>query len=335
MDSDTRTPDRSAPYVETQHAVAALASVLSAALIQAAQAQWRSLGTVAGEDGASHAVIDPEALLLVSLWLIPREPSLGPLVHDWVARWSDLVSVQRTRNLAKAFPPAITPALRAVAVTAYERGKDFRWSPVIKDDTRTAAAATDAPSAARDTRLPRGHDRLPVERDALLVLRFRMAFGVGARADALAYLLARGTAWSTVTEIAHATGYTPSAIRRALDRMAEADIVMMVDDGTTRYRCDATPWAALLGLREPIEPWRYWLQLFTFVTTFVEWADGIARRKLTAYAITEGLRGVARGFRPTDDRDDIRNWDHAFRDGSSMPEMQDALTDIAGMLLQG
>lgn len=333
MDTDTRTPERSAPYLETQEAVAGLAAMLVAAVAPAVREQWRSLGAVHGQDGAASTIIDPEALLLVSLWLIPREPVLGPVVHDWVARWSDLLSVQRTRNLAKAFPASVGPALRAVATTAYERGKDFRWSPVIKEAGPSTESEMDSPPG-RDTRLPAGITRLAVERDALLVLRFRMAFGVGARADALAYLLARGSAWSSVTEIAQATGYTPSAIRRALDRMAEAEIVMMVDDGTTRYRCDATPWATLLGLRETVEPWRYWLQHFTFVATFVDWADGIARRKLTAYAITEALRGVARSFRPTDDRDGLRSWVHAFRDGSTMAEMQDALADVAGILQQ-
>lgn len=334
MDSDTRTSNWPAPYLETQQTIAELATALTVAGTQAALGQWRVLNAAPGDDPTGHAIIDPEALLLVSLWLIPREPTLEPLVHDWVARWSDLLSVQRTRNLAKGFPVAIMPALRAVAITAHERGKDFRWSPVINDNAASITADLETRSSARDARLPAGLTRLPVERDALLVLRFRMAFGVGARADALAYLLARGSAWSTVTEIAQATGYTTSAIRRALDRMAEAEIVMMVDDGTTRYRCDASPWATLLGLRETLAPWRYWLQHFTFVASVVEWADSTARRKLTGYTITEGLRSVARGFRPTDDRDGLRRWDHAFRDGSSLPEMQAALASVAKMLLQ-
>jgi DNA-binding transcriptional ArsR family regulator len=274
--------------------------------------------------------VDPEALLLASLWLLPRAPGLQRTVHDWVEQWSDLLSVQRTRNIAKGFPDDVQPALRAVAVTAFERGKDFRWSPVIKGGAATGRADA-GDDGAGDERL-RHDGRLPVGRAALLVLRFRMAFGVGARADALAYLLARGAAWSTVTEISQATGYTPSAIRRALDRMAEADIVLMVDDGTTRYRCDAAPWAALLGLRADVAPWQYWLQHFTFIATFVEWAEGVARRKLTAYAITEGMRGVARQFRPTDDRDALRDWDHAFRDGSTMAEMTAALTGVAATL---
>ena len=334
MPSDNLLHDRSAPYIETQHAVAALAGVLTAAVIQSARAQWDTLGAVPQSTGIAGPIIDPEALLLLTTWLVPREPWLRPVMHDWVAKWSDLLSVQRTRNLARAFPAGVESELRAVAVTAHERGKDFRWSPVIKGERHGASGGVDTGAQAGGAiGQPARSSRLPVERDALLVLRFRMAFGVGARADALTYLLARGTAWSTVTEIAQATGYTPSAIRRALDRMAEADIVLMVDDGTTRYRCDATPWATLLGLRATVGPWCYWLQHFTFVTSFVEWADGIARRKLTTYAILEGLRGLARTFRPTDDRDEIRQWDHAFRDGSEMADMEAALAGVASSLL--
>jgi len=337
MPSESRLPDQSPPYVETQHTVAALAAVLSAAATEAARAQWAALAAVPDTIGTGGAIIDPEALLLLTAWLVPRAPDLSPIMHDWVARWSDLLSVQRTRNLARAFPAGLEPELRAVAITAHERGKDFRWSPVIKSgsatgvgmaDDQRAAPALDAP------RLPFGAARLPVERDSLLVLRFRMAFGVGARADALAFLLARGGTWSTVTEISHATGYTPSAIRRALDRMTEADIVLTIDDGTTRYRCDASPWAALLGLQSTVEPWCYWLQHFSFVVMFIEWADSTARRKLTAYAITEGMRDLARTFRPTDDRDAVRSWDNAFRHGADISEMEAALRGVATSLLR-
>lgn len=336
MTTELASPDRTAAYLEVQRAVAALAVLLTESSVEAATVQWAGLAALSDAESSATAIIDPEALLLVSLWLMPRAPTMHATVHDWVAKWSDLLSVQRTRNIAKSFSPQTQHELRAVAVTAHERGKDFRWLPVVKGTGEAASpgARAEGPDPRGvDTRLPYGASRLPVERDALLVLRFRMAFGVGARADALAYLLARGAEWSTVTEIAQATGYTPSAIRRALDRMAEASIVLTVDDGTTRFRCDHTPWGALLGLTTPVEPWRYWLQHFTFVASFVEWADTVARRKLTSYAILEGLRSVARAFRPTDDRDALRAWDHAFRDGSTFDEMEAAINAIASGLL--
>ncbi len=336
MDTELAATDRSAAYLETQRTIASVAATMTAAAAKAARAQWAMLDGAEELEGAPQRVIDPEALLLMSLWLLPRDPGLRRVVHGWVETWSDLLSVQRTRNIAKSYSAEVEQELRAVATTALERGKDFRWTPVIKgggapargdsgDDEMVAGASVSSRSGA---------PRLPVRRAALLVLRFRMAFGVGARADALAYLLARGTAWSTVTEIANATGYTPSAIRRALDRMAEAEIVLTVDDGATRFRCEAAPWAALLGLQMDVAPWPYWLQHFTFVATLVEWAESVSRRKLTAYAIMEGLRVVARKFRPTDDRDELRAWDYAFRDGSSMDEMEAALSGIAAALVR-
>jgi DNA-binding transcriptional ArsR family regulator len=326
----------SAPYVETQQTIASMVVVLSAAAAQAARTQWTALAAVPDAIGTGGAIIDPEALLLLTTWMVTREPDLSPIMHDWVAKWSDLLSVQRTRNLAKAFPARVEHELRAVAITAHERGKDFRWSPVIKGGSGalTSGHEEKAPPPADLHRLPFGAARLPVEHDALLVLRFRMAFGVGARADALAFLMARGAAWSTVAEIAHATGYTPSAIRRALDRMAEAEIVLMVEDGATRYRCDATRWGSLLGLQTTVQPWCYWMQHFTFVAAFVEWADNTARRKLTSYAITEGMRSVARTYRPSDDRDATLAWDYAFRDDADIAEMEAALTGVAATLLQ-
>lgn len=324
LTTELPSPDRSAAYLDVQRDVAALAAELTDAGRTIAERQWDVLSGSGTSGDASGAIVDPEALLLLSLWLLPRAPRLRPTVHDWVEAWSDLLSVQRTRNIARSYSADVQQELRAVAVTALERGKDFRWTPVIKGGSGggRGESGDDTGAADEGTR----HDgRLPVGRAGLLVLRFRMAFGVGARADALAFLLARGNAWSTVTEISQATGYTPSAIRRALDRMAEAEIVLMVDDGATRYRCDAGAWSALLGLQTSVAPWQYWLQHFTFIATFVEWAESVARRKLTAYAITEGMRGVARQFRPTDDRDQLRAWDHAFRDGSTMAEMSAAL----------
>ena len=335
MDTETPALEHTAPCIETQRAVATMSDTLACAARDAAISQWIVMHAPPGNTAGDATIIDPEALLLVSLWLLPREPALWPTVHDWVARWSDLLSVQRTRNIARAYSDAVQGELRAVAVTAHERGKDFRWSPVIKGGGARARGDSDEGDAApvrKDSRPPLPFDRLAVERDALLVLRFRMAFGVGARADALAYLLARGTAWSTVTEIALATGYTPSAIRRALDRMAEADIVLMVDDGMTRYRCDPMRWTALLGLQCTVASWRYFLQHFTFVASFVDWAESVSRRKLTSFAIMDGLRTVARTFRPTDDRDALRVWDAAFRDGSTWDEMEAALLGVATSL---
>ncbi len=335
MDADSSTTDHPAASLDAQRIVATLAAELQVAAARAAHAQWATLAASVTAEAGSQPVIDPEALLLLSLWLQPHDAPLGRTVHEWVAQWSDLLSVQRTRNIAKVFPAVVLPELHALAETAYEQGKDFRWAPILTaaaGRVRRAAGEVDVADGAGPDAPRAAGQRLPSDRTALLVLRFRMAFGVGARADALAYLMARGDEWSTVTGIAQATGYTPSAIRRALDRMAAADIVLMLDDGTTRFRCAQAPWAALLALPHAVPAWRYWLQHFVFVAAFVTWADDVTHRKLTASAITEQLRQLARPVHVTDDPDARRAWEQAFAAGATLAEMEPALRDMAQLL---
>ena len=102
MNSELAVTDRTAAYLETQQTVAALAAAMTAAAVKAAHAQLAILDVAEPlQERQSLRVIDPEALLLVSLWLTPRDPSLRPVVHAWVEAWSDLLSVQRTRNIAR------------------------------------------------------------------------------------------------------------------------------------------------------------------------------------------------------------------------------------------
>ena len=142
MDRSLAPTDHSAAYIDTQRMVATMAATMTAAATRAARAQWAMLDETDSSDGGQpERVIDPEALLLISLWLTPRDPAMRRVVHDWVAAWSDLLSVQRTRNIAKSYPSDVHAELRAVAITAQERGKDFRWAPVIKSAGATAGAA--------------------------------------------------------------------------------------------------------------------------------------------------------------------------------------------------
>lgn len=333
MDTDaTMTESPAAAYVEAQRTLAALAASLVSAMAAACRREWRALDPAGDDDTQPVGVIDPEALVLASLWLSPRDAALSQAMHGWVEAWSDLLSVQRTRNIARAFPASVQGALRALAATAYERGKDFRWAPLVKGTTPTPqGVVSDDDAAVAEPGVTRSA-RLPVHRTALLMLRLRMALGVGARPDALAYLLSRAGQWCGITVIAHATGYTPSAIRRALDRMAEAQVLQVTEDGATRYHCAHDAWAGLLSLQARVAPWSHALQVRAFVAQFAELADGLSRRKVTAYVIAESVRGLARKVRVSPEDEAQQAWEHAFRDGSGLPEMQAALLHLAATL---
>src|SRR5882672_11418816 len=185
-----------------------LAATLRRVTLQVVWRQWRALGAAAASragqgDHDLQALIDPEALLLVSLVLMHDERRLVDLLHDWGARNSDLLSVQRVKNLAAAYPAEIqNPLLNHLtwfATIAINEGKDLRWRSVVGD----AAASLD-PVQPRSARGKIRSTRARLTSEAALTLRLRLGFGVGVRADMLAYLLARVQEWATVREISEA-----------------------------------------------------------------------------------------------------------------------------------
>src|SRR3989442_6664519 len=66
--------------------------------------QWHALGAQAAGKGRTHAIVDPEALVMMSLILMDEERRLGDLVQSWTVQNSGLLSVQRAKNLAADYP---------------------------------------------------------------------------------------------------------------------------------------------------------------------------------------------------------------------------------------
>ncbi|MCS4177342.1 hypothetical protein GGP96_002067 [Salinibacter ruber] len=106
---------------------------------QAAWAQWSALGagTLQGARRAT-SIIDPEALLLLSLCLIPKERRLRDLTRWWAEVGSELLSVQRTKTLAKDFPSSVEGRLRAYSRWATRAG-DKRWKKYASEETTGAS----------------------------------------------------------------------------------------------------------------------------------------------------------------------------------------------------
>jgi hypothetical protein len=109
--------------------------------------------------------------------------------------------------------------------------------------------------------------------------RLRAAFGVGAKADILVFLLGLQGAWASAKVISFATGYSSVAIRRAAGEMALAHLIREADGRPAEYVAPARQWAELLELypaadREPKHPqtpaWRFWAEISAFLVGVVE-----------------------------------------------------------------
>jgi len=257
-----------------------LAQTLQETAVGLAWTQWTSLGGQVGGDARTpHAVVDPEALVLFSCALRGREPRLWDLAAGLAATEPSLLSVQRVRNLAAAYPAAVKEALAEFGRIAVRDGKDARWTTLaIRGDVRAyRPGKVHLPSAGAMDR-------------AGLMLRLRLAFGVTARTDVLSYLLATSPERASIAEVARATGYGPVPVRRALEAMAAAQVVQASSTRPARYYAPLDTWGPLLGVSKGAAPWRFWHPLMVFLDAILDALGADTEPARTDYLWSSELR---------------------------------------------
>lgn len=300
-----------------------LATTLRRAVLQLAWRQWRALGAGAsgrssGTDaGRLHSVVDPEALVLISLMLVEDERRLADLLHDWTVQNSDLLSVQRVKNLRADYPDStravITHRLAWLATVALDEGKDLRWRSLAADahgmpdtvDVIWSRSQTlhESETASKKMRAT----RVRVGQTAALLLRLRLGIGVGLKADVLAYLLAQTQDWASIRDVTDATGYTIAAVRRATEDLAAAQFIESLEGQPTAYRAVDDAWGPLLGL-EQRPSWGSWHERFAFSAAFLRWAEEVRHRPLSWYAFGVHGRHLLERYRSAFEHDLIAVW---------------------------
>jgi hypothetical protein len=234
-------------------ALSSTAGVLREALLEAAWAQWRGLGNWGGEGRPARSVVDPEALVLGSLWLEPAEKRLWRLLRVWAgvgARW---LSVQRLKNLRLAYPEVVRDRLSRFAWECLNAGGDPRWKQLAKGPRSDTVLRGSELEASPEFRGP-----------AALMLRLRVGLGVGVKADVLAFLIGRGGGKQTIGEATAAVRYHRRAVQRAVDELAAAGFVTALATAPASYQAPLAAWGALLDLGGAPPLWRYWHQLYAF-----------------------------------------------------------------------
>jgi hypothetical protein len=246
--------------------------------------QWGALGaSTASLPGRS--LVDPEALVLVSLTMREEERRLSDVLRWWAKAGAPLLSVTRIRTLASRFPDSTRGRLGEFASLAILEGHDFRWRPLARPSSR--------PEGRRGKAL--GADPTFTNPPALL-LRLRLGFGVTVKADLLAVLLGSPGCWLTVRDIAASLGYTAQSIRRAADDLVAARLMQRTNDTPAGYRLDAKSWAGLVGGPEKLPPWRHWVRVFAFVAAVAEWMPREADREgMSPYVVSSRARDLVAG----------------------------------------
>lgn len=285
-----------------------VAANLRDATIDVIWRQWASLGAAAASRSRARAVVDPEALVIASLALISDEPRLADLLHDWVTRNADLLSVQRAKNLARDYDAAtgalIGDGLRWLASIAVEEAKDLRWRSLLKEEHLVSS-----PWIAPSVRGGKNRAvRARVAEAPALVLRLRLAFGVGVKADLLSCLLCVDGELTTVRDISDMTGYTAAAVRRAAEDLAAAQFVESRDALPAEYRLSRASWLPLLKLGDESLSWKGWQPVFAFAIAFLEWYRTTAPETRTPYIVGVEGRELLEKHRTVFERARVAAW---------------------------
>lgn len=258
--------------------LAELSNTLRQAATDVVWLQWRALGAQTATRGHARSLVDPEALVLMSLTLSEAEPRLRDVLADWVTLNASLLSVQRIKNLMAHHPDDVQARVGAFARLVLTEAKDVRWRSLAAEAVK-GAAVTRRANKLRAL-------KASFDDGAALWLRLRLGLSVGIKADTMAFLLASAGTWASGRAIAAATSYTLPAVRRALDDLSQAGLVLARKRPPTaaEYSVRGKPWADALGLDGSVPAWRNWGERFMFVAAFLAWAEKAEGRNVSRYA---------------------------------------------------
>ena len=291
------------------------ASLAREAAVGAAWAQWSSLGAGALSTGAKApaSILDPEALILVSLAMLHEERRLVDMLAWWARVGSRLLSVQRIKGMTNRFPASVGEGLGRFARSA-AAANDVRWK---RYSGTTSLAARDKSARAPSINEP-----------SSLILRLRAGFGVNAKADVLAFLLSTGGDRATIQDIERGTGYASVTVRDATRDMALARFIRETSTYPVSYYARPKPWAKLLERDGPgnhqdresaLPRWRFWVPVFAFLAH----VDELAQSEATSagpYLQSSRARDIYEAHRRafTDNRIEVPDPDH-YRGAEYIP----------------
>lgn len=214
---------------------------------------WTELGVAGVIRRHQKFLIPPEEALLLTAAIAEIDPRLRDETLDWCSRYHHFISISRLRTLAKAFDSSVSASFSTFAATLNSVSR-AHWPLLV-------------PSSAH-TFTPSGKSRLPkLESPALLYFKLRTLFGVGARADLLAFFLTEQKGDFAIADVTE-TGYSKRNLADILEGFAQAGIFdKFIVRNQQRYSLSKRD--QLLHVVGPLPefapPWRHILEVLLII----------------------------------------------------------------------
>jgi hypothetical protein len=282
------------------------------ALLSFGWEQWSQMGILALARSESPWAQDPEALLIFTLEVARVDPRLFDEILDWLLTNEHLISVRRLRSLAS---DPVDRSLVEAALTwvRHQRsgtgiGGDPANEPAgplepVHFDVGFTVRRPDAAFAAhgwlRPSTAPSGKGRPPDMRAPInFAFRMRQLLGVGARAEAVRFLLTTDVPRPTTRTIAKSAGYAKRNVQEALNDLAHAGVVTISGIGNEqRHGTRRETWSALLELDE-LPTHVDWIQLLAGQHRALRWLRRASDRDISEYLLASEALDLIENLRP-------------------------------------
>ena len=281
--------------------------------------QWSALGVSGYGETQNSAVIDPEALLIFSCSICRYDQRLFDAMLDWLDKNERFINIQRLRAMVSKEKFAASDILSAVAACMAEKNPTMKWRRLADAFNRTAEKNASSlfflkngdpmptPTPGKEDPVFRQYGYLrntvenrnralcfPPHSPETLLLQIRALFGIGARSEALLYLVLNEK--GTIQNIASDTYYSWRSIQDALFEMGHSGLLYFPESKRGRfYRLDGKPWLDILlrGHKKKIR-WICWPPLFRAFELIWEKFNNPDFMALSPLAQTAELRELMR-----------------------------------------
>jgi len=255
--------------------------------------QWSALGVAGHARSEDPWAIDPEALLLFSTHIARHDSRLFDEIFDWLHRNGAWINLQRLGTLHKDEGLGDSAVLAAIADLLSRESSSLRWKLFLR-----RLGKSDSPAMALVERLfptipvlkepdpdflRHGLERGQValrgmsveprpDQPATFLFKLRALFGIQARAEVMAWLLAHDQGHPA--EIARETGYFRRSIQNVLNDLSASGHIGAMRIGREKSFAILRheEWRFLLTWpdAEEFPRWVNWAPLFKAIQTLLD-----------------------------------------------------------------
>lgn len=276
--------------------------------------QWCRIGVAGSAPEKARWVIDPEALLAFTTEVARRDARMFDEVLDWLATNGRWINAQRLSTIVKQDKTGVPSVMGAIASWMSTQDKSMKWrgiacraipieqkkkEPLFTAQPKGIATSVEQPEARFERYgLLRGpiHTRgmtmaVNMKDPRNVVFRCRAVFGIGIRADVMAYLVS--TNGDYARRIAEILGYNHMRVSEVLAGMAEAGMVSVHSAGRTKhYRADRAQWRSAILPDPSGMQWVNWRPLTRGLTTLWQAIWALDDTRADAYVFSSKMRNA-------------------------------------------